>query len=447
MISKALNTIKKHQMLFDAKKVVVGFSGGADSTALLHFLHYFVSEKGKKFQVLAVHVNHNLRGEESKRDEDFARSFCKKHGINLAVKQADIKKISKESKIGLEEAGRKARYQIFNDYAENEKVKIATAHTLSDSVETMILNLVRGSGLKGLCGIPPVRGKIIRPLLDVSREEIEKYCKENGLSYIHDSTNFEKNYTRNKIRLEIIEYLKKINPSFEFSVGRTIEILKNEENYLEKIADESLKLVKVPGGYDAKKINSLDAAIKNRVIFKIINIFTGKNPENKHIESVLDIIKKEKKEADLPNNTKLVCENGILQIKNEKLKKKINWEYRIKNINSLTEIKTDIIINILSKCDYDKIKSEKLSAFDYDKLPKGSVLRNRRPGDKFRLPVRTVTKSLKKLFNEFKIPEGIRDEIPVIAYKNEVIWIDKIGTAEGYIPGENTNKIAVIARS
>ncbi|MBQ2671607.1 MAG: tRNA lysidine(34) synthetase TilS [Clostridia bacterium] len=447
MISKALNTIKKHQMLFDAKKVVVGFSGGADSTALLHFLHYFVSEKGKKFQVLAVHVNHNLRGEESKRDEDFVRGFCKKHGINLAVKQADIKKNSKESKIGLEEAGREVRYQIFNEYAKNEKIKIATAHTLSDSVETMILNLIRGSGLKGLCGIPPVRGKIIRPLLDVSRGEIEKYCKENGLSYIHDSTNFEKNYTRNKIRLEIIEYLKKINPAFEFSVGRTIEILRNEENYLEKVANESLKAVKLSGGYDAKKINSLDTAIKNRVVFKIINNFTGKNPENKHIESVLNIIKKEKKEADLPNNTKLICENGILRIKNKKLKKKINWEYPIKNINSLTEIKTDIIINILSKCDYDKIKNKKSAALDYDKLPKGSVLRNRRPGDKFRLPVRKVTKSLKKLFNELKIPEDIRDKIPVIAYKNEVIWIDKIGTSEDYIPDENTNKIAVIARS
>lgn len=447
MISKALNTIKKHQMLFDVEKVVVGFSGGADSTALLHFLYYFVSEKGKKIKLLAVHVNHNLRGKESKRDENFARNFCKKHGIDLEIKQANVKKIALENKIGLEEAGRMIRYEIFNEYAKDENCKIATAHTLSDCVETMILNLVRGSGLKGLCGIPPVRGKIIRPLLDISRGEIENYCKENSLDYIHDSTNFEKDYTRNKIRLDVIEYLKKINPMFEFSAGRTIEILRNEENYLEKISEENLKLSKVPGGYDAEKINSLDTAIKNRVVFKIINDFTGKVPGSKHIANVLDILQKEKKEADLPNNVSLVCDRGVLRFRNKKSNKKISWEYPVKNFNTLTEIQTDIIINILSKCDYDKIKNKKLNAIDYDKLPKDSVLRNRRPGDKFRLPFRKVTKSLKKLFNELKVPEDERDKIPIIAYKNEVVWIDKIGPAEGYAPGENTNNIAVITRS
>ena len=447
VISKALNTIKKYKMLLNIKKVVVGFSGGADSTALLHFLYYFVSNKGKNFEIFAVHVNHNLRGEESKRDEDFVRDFCEKHGINLAVEQADIKKIAKESKIGLEEAGRKIRYQIFNEYAKEENSKIATAHTLSDSVETMILNLVRGCGLKGLCGIPPVREKIIRPLLEVSRWEVEKYCKENNLNYIHDSTNFEKDYTRNKIRLDVIKYFKKINSSFEVSAGRTIEILRNEENYLEKVAAESLKSAKVTGGYAVQKISNLDTPIKSRVIFKIINSFTGKNPESKHIESVLNIIKKEKKEANLPNNISLNCENGILKIKNEKKLKKTSWEYPIKNINVLTESKTNIIINILGKCDYDRIKNKKLYAIDYDKLPKDSVLRNRRPGDRFKLPFRKVTKSLKKLFNELKIPENERDEIPVIAFKNEVIWIDKIGIAEGYAPDENTNKIAVITRS
>ena len=447
MISKALNTMKKHKMLLNAKKVVVGFSGGADSTALLHFLYYFVSEKNKNFEILAVHVNHNLRGEESKRDEEFVRSFCGKHGINLEINQTNIKKISKESKIGLEEAGRKIRYQIFNEYAKDKNCRIATAHTLSDSVETMILNLIRGCGLKGFCGIPPVREKIIRPLLDVSRTEIEDYCRENDLDYIYDSTNFEKDYTRNKIRLDVIEYFKKINPSFEVSAGKTIGILRNEENYLDKIAEESLSLSKVSCGYDVKKINSLDMAIKNRVVFKIINNFTGKIPERKHIESVLNIIQREKKEVNLPNNVSLVCEGGILQIKNKKLNKKIGWEYPIKKFNTLTEVQTDIIINILSKSDYDKIKNKKLDAIDYDKLPKNSVLRNRRPGDKIKLPFRNVTKSLKKLFNELKIPEDIRDKIPIIAYKNEVIWIDKVGAAEGYAPNENTNKIAVIIRS
>ena len=136
-----------------------------------------------------------------------------------------------------------------------------------------------------------------------------------------------------------------------------------------------------------------------------------------------------------------------MRFRNKKSNKKISWEYPVKNFNTLTEIQTDIIINILSKCDYDKIKNKKLNAIDYDKLPKDSVLRNRRPGDKFRLPFRKVTKSLKKLFNELKVPEDERDKIPIIAYKNEVVWIDKIGPAAGYAPDENTNNIAVIIRS
>ena len=205
MICKVRDTLIKYSMLENTDEIIVGFSGGADSTCLLYILNLLKDEFD--FKIHAAHVNHSLRGNESERDEKFVRDFCEKNSIKLSVLKVDIFKMSKIEGKSLEECGREVRYNFFNSLCAN-KSKIATAHNLNDCEETMFFNLTRGSGLKGLCSIPAVRENIIRPLIRCSRDEIENFCKENSIQYVTDSSNLSDDYTRNKIRHNIIPILK-----------------------------------------------------------------------------------------------------------------------------------------------------------------------------------------------------------------------------------------------
>lgn len=445
MISKAVLSIEKYSMLKNINKVFVGFSGGADSTALLHFLYFFASDKGKKFTVEAVHINHCLRGEESVRDENFVKSFCSEIGVKLHLKRVDVKNVAQKNKIGLEEAGRMVRYEIFESLAENGNNKIATAHTLSDSCETFIFNLIRGSSLKGLCGIPPVRGKIIRPLIGVTREEIEQYCKENGLKYIQDSTNFEREYTRNKIRLDVIPVLKKINPNLEKSVSRTLSLISEDEKYIEQQTEKALNFIKLDQGYDAEKFKKFPYCLKSRLIIKIVKESMDKIPEKKHVDLICKIVDDEGT-VSLSKNKFLVSKNGLLEIVENKSKNSIQWEYTLKNVNNLTETKTNIIIKTIPFSEYKNLleKPEKSNVIDSKKLSTECVIRNRRAGDKFTLPFRKVTKTVKKLMNEFKIPEKSRNKLAIIACGKEVVWIDGIGVSEKYRVNKHTEEVAII---
>ena len=191
MVSKVLNLIEKYKMIESKDKVIVALSGGADSVTLLHIL--FQLQKIKSFDLQAIHINHQIRGKEAQRDENFASDFCKSLGINLIKKSVCIPKLSKKLKIGLEECGRIARYNIFEELSKiDPKIKIATAHTLSDNVETLLMRIASGTSLKGMCGIPYLRNNIIRPLIESTRTDIENYCLINNLKYVNDSTNFEK---------------------------------------------------------------------------------------------------------------------------------------------------------------------------------------------------------------------------------------------------------------
>lgn len=181
MISKVLETIRKYELLKEGDRVVAGISGGADSVALLHCLAKGLPQY--RLKLVACHVNHRLRGAESDRDEAFVRSLCSQYEIPCHVLSEDVAALAKERGTGIEECGRELRYRFFRETAAGygEGTKIATAHTLSDQAETVLFRLARGTGLRGLCGIPPMRGAVVRPLLDVTRKEVERYCAENGL--------------------------------------------------------------------------------------------------------------------------------------------------------------------------------------------------------------------------------------------------------------------------
>ena len=195
--AKIAQTAERFAMLPEGGAVVAGVSGGADSMALLFYLLKIAPERG--ISVCAAHLNHGLRGEEAERDEDFVRSYCAAHGVECRVRRADVRAEAARTGQSEETCGRSLRYAFFAELAQERGARIATAHTLSDNVETVLLNLARGTGLSGLCGIPPVRDGIVRPLLFLTRAQTEAYCRENGVPFVTDSTNLTPAYARNPV--------------------------------------------------------------------------------------------------------------------------------------------------------------------------------------------------------------------------------------------------------
>lgn len=444
---KIENTIIKNSMLKDVKTVIIGVSGGADSMTLLSFFE----KNAKKFnlKIIAAHVNHGLRGEEAKRDEDFVRDYCNKNNIKIEILSLDVKKIAKESKKGIEECARKLRYEFFNDLAKKYDGKIATAHTLSDSVETMLINLTRGTGSAGLIGIPAKRENIIRPLIELKRIETQKYCKKNKINYVVDSTNLNKDYTRNKIRLEIIPILKKINPNFETAANRAMSFLKLDDDYLNNVAKKKLeKSRSSKGKYDLKDIKEEPRAILTRIIRLAIFEFLKTNVTSHHIELILMLIKNNTGAVVLPKGIKVLIENEVLtleKIKKEKQKKSNIPEVPFRGNTVLTGNEEKFIIKVLNKSEFDKVdKLEFFYVMDYDKIGMDSKFRTRKAGDKFCKSGRGVTKSVKKLFNELKISQNKRDEVLMLANESQVLWINNVGISEFVKIDEKTKNFALI---
>lgn len=253
-------------MISAGETVCVGLSGGADSVSLLFALRELGGELG--FGVRAVHINHGLRGEESERDMRFCERLCGELGIALEVRRLDLAAVKTKHE-SLEECARKARYQAFCEVMRGDK--LATAHNLNDNAETVLLNLMRGTGLRGLCGIPPKRGSIIRPLIRCSRAEVEEYCRENSLSYVTDSTNLSDDYTRNRVRHAILPEMLKINPSLPDTISRMTELLRGDSDFLEELAANALADSACGRGYRAAELAKLPKPIKSRAVRKILS--------------------------------------------------------------------------------------------------------------------------------------------------------------------------------
>lgn len=280
-----IKTIKKYNLIQNGDKIVVGLSGGPDSISLINVLNEIRNEETYelKFDLIAAHINHNIR-EEAKSDEDFVVKYCKEKNIEIHVLSIDINKKAKEEKKGTEEAGRNARYKFFEEILIKTKAnKIATAHTANDNAETVLMNIIRGSGTSGLKGIRPIReNKFIRPLIETTREEIEKYCDEYKLNPRIDKTNFENEYTRNRTRNMLIPFIKEnFNPNIIMTINRLSDIINEENEYLEKLTKQKYKEVLIEENIgkqivlDLKLFNKQDLVIKKRLILHTVNILQG----------------------------------------------------------------------------------------------------------------------------------------------------------------------------
>lgn len=448
MNDKVLKAIKEYNMIADGDTIVVGVSGGADSISLLHFLHNHL-KKVMNINVIAAHINHCLRGAESDRDEQYVREFCRKNGIELHVAVIKIDQEAAKDGIGIEECGRKKRYEFFNSIVTNRNFKIATAHTLSDSIETVIMNMCRGTGLHGMCGIPPVRENIIRPLILSTRQDVEYYCRENHLDYVTDSSNLSREYTRNMIRLDVIPVFKSINPLFETSMSRTIQQLMQDDMYFNDIVNNEVRKAKQGDSYDINKINCLPDAIKYRVLIKIISLYCNERIEKKHIDLIVESLKEGNGAVNIPGNYYVAIRNGLLNV-SQRLNFKKQNKAKINNKEILTGNRKKFIIKEISIKEYlDKYKINKLLfniCFDYDTISNGIVFRSRKAGDKFAPANRGITKTLKNLFNEKKIAPEIRDDITIISDDKKILWIEGIGPSELSKVTDKTKRVAIVLK-
>lgn len=297
MEEKILKTIKKYNLIKNGDKIVIGVSGGPDSIALLNILIKIKQSKKINFDILVCHINHMIR-KEAIEDEEFVKEFCKNNNIDCYIKRIDVENVAKREKSGTEEIGRRERYKFFKEILEKTNSnKIATAHNANDNAETVIMNIIRGSGTLGLKGIELKQKNIIRPLRECYRDEIETYCEEEGLNPRIDKTNLENIYTRNKIRNQLIPYIKKeFNPNIIESINRLSDLALQENEYIENkvkqayndiVEDKKEDCISL----DLKKFNSLEKVIKNRLVLYTINELFGTRSgiEKKHIEDIIKL--------------------------------------------------------------------------------------------------------------------------------------------------------------
>lgn len=411
MLTKVLKAFEKYDLLGSAGEITLALSGGADSVCLFYVL-LELKEK-LNFKLSAVHVNHQLRGEESDRDENFVKELCLKHNVPLVVERVDVNRRVAETGESIELAARNLRYEVFCKAASGI---IATAHTASDSLETVLYNITRGTGLKGASGIPPKRDNIIRPLIYCTREEIETYLEIKNAEYVTDSSNLADDYTRNKLRHNAVPVLKEINPSVENAVSRMCDGFREDEDFLSLTARQAYVSSLNNNCLDAEFLRSQHPAVIKRVVSIYALEQFGIVLDNLHMEKCLDIIKNSGKVSVVKNLFAICSNNSFLIASDETAESEFSYKTEI---IEFIPTKTEKINNLLLK-----------SIIDCDKIIGSVVIRSREQSDSICLAGRKCTKTLKKLFNELKLPLSERDVIPIAADELGVIWVYGVGVSE-----------------
>ena len=472
MIDHVLNTINENNMFSEGDKVIVAVSGGPDSISLLHLLHHL---KAKLHISLAVaHVNHCLRGDESDKDEAYVKRVCDKFAIDYFVKTANINSIAKKKGISCETAGREVRYEFFSKLLKEINAdKIALAHNANDQAETVLMRIMRGTGMEGLVGIKAIRDKVfIRPLINIKRKEIEKYCLENDLQPRMDKSNLENIYNRNKVRLELIPYIQEnFNKDIISTINRLSSTINRDNQYLEDIANKKYKdLCKMDD--DKIIINEKAFSESEAIITRIIRIALTKllgnlyNFEKSHIYDVINIqAKSTSKMVNLPNQVVAINNYKDIHLFIKENCKNIypSSEYMLKvnNINKTQVYNLSIgekLINIkvkdynlkiqgklIDRIEYMEFKNKSFTeCFDYDKICGDIIIRHRREGDRFTPLGMSGSKKLKCLFIDLKIPMDKRDNIPLICFGNDIAWVVGYRISEKYKISKQSKNILEI---
>jgi tRNA(Ile)-lysidine synthase len=470
-MEKRLNKLIEKKIIHDFKitqkdSVLVAFSGGPDSVFLLYHLNILSKKYG--FKIAAFHLNHCLRGQASEDDALFSRNFSNNLNINFFYEKTDIKKAAKELKISEEEAGRKKRYKLLEKISESNGFNyIATAHHKDDSIEQILMNLIRGTGIDGLSGIPEKRGIIIRPVLDIEKNEILYFLDKNKISYCTDNTNFETDYLRNKVRNILIPCLEKdYNPSIKKQLSNLIDIASEEnnffENFTEKIFEKAVKLEKNKAQINLLIFSELEKAVKRRLLRKTIKKIKNTTLKTTfdHIEKIIEIsMAKGSKKIHLKDKTVVqkyfnTLELKILDVNLRTYKEPcLNFNFIIEKtpekdirINPDNLIEFHIFIDNENNSPTDNFDEIRLDPL---KIKYPLILRNLENGDRFTPVNFKGRKKIKKILSEKKFSPEQKKKTAVLESEGKIYWIS--GVAKNHfnalpLKGEKTLVIKRILR-
>ena len=442
--------VEKYQMILPGDRIVAGISGGPDSVCLLYLLKELCREKGAN--LLAVHVNHGIRGAEAEADEVFVQKLCEKEGIPLRVYGFDVPGRAARERLTLEEAGRLCRYEAFKKEAEGSgRARIAVAHHANDQAETVLFHLFRGSGIRGLAGMEPVRDQVIRPLLCLEREEILVWLRERNIPWRTDSTNGEVEYTRNRIRHGILrEAEEQVNAHAARHVAEAAAELSEIEAYLEERTagayrlcvreeDEGCFLFETP-------FRQTESLIQGRVLRRCMGFLGGlKDVERIHIRILAELMEKQcGSRADLPGGRGAVREYSGIRLYRQKKASESAGSGVERCIRP--EIPGTCLADgkrwtfSLEPAEKDQIIPQKTYTkwFDYDKIKKCPEIRGRRPGDYLEINREHGRKKLKAYLTDEKIPAADRDKMWFLADGEHILWVPGRRISEGYKVTETT---------
>lgn len=440
LLDKMRKTITKYSLLEKGDNVICAVSGGADSVCLLHTMLLVKEEYG--INVYVANVNHLIRGEESDADSLFVKELCKKYGVEFFYREYDVKKIASENKTGEEECGRILRYEFFEELSEKlGGAKIATAHNLNDNAETVIFRLARGTSARGISGIMHKRGNIIRPLLDISRDEIEDYLKKNRYSWCEDSTNKIPVYTRNKIRLSVMPLLNEISSDADRKIVSAAKLIAEDNEYINSCAESLFGECFADNSLNLCCFEKTPLPIRRRITSFVFEKWGMRDITADKVEKFIEFTKKDNgKKFDINSDfyacksyenivlcsrKESQCLREILSPGNEVLKD--GWK--------LSAVITE---------EKPKIKSNNKSVFDADKLPETPEVTYRKQGDKIALKGLSGSKKLSDIFTDEKISREKRDEIPVVRCGGEIIYVAGLRQSRMYEIDENTKKYLII---
>ncbi|MEO0091446.1 MAG: tRNA lysidine(34) synthetase TilS [candidate division WOR-3 bacterium] len=468
---KVLNTIRKHAMISPKDKVLVGFSGGPDSMALLYSLNRL--KDLLNIRLYAMHINHQLRPKSADEDEKFCHQVCKTLSIPIKTCKINVRKYAQKNKLSIEESARELRYEHLLKTAQKLRcTKIALGHNADDNAETVILNLIRGTGLTGLVGIPPKRNNIVRPLIEISRNEILTYLKEYNLTYCQDLTNIELGYRRNYIRHKILPLFKEINPNLITTIYQTSELLRTCNEYINQVTQNALSDVLLGQTnqsiiLDIEKLLSYNLFIRRQIIKTLIP-----NSEFKQIDAILNLTedktagKRLKLSEDLwvwKEYDRLYFERSIS--KNRTLKTN-HWLIDIGKVTKIKELGIEIMakqksiknqkelthllnlieqqppVNLLRPMESSNNRSRIVLRqwFDMSAITLPLFIRFRQPGDRFLIQA-SQTKKLKDVLIDEKIPLRIRNQLPLLCDAQNILWIIGSRRAQIGLINKNTKNV------
>ncbi|MBC5998249.1 tRNA lysidine(34) synthetase TilS [Romboutsia ilealis] len=456
IFEKVLSTINKHELIQKGDKIVVGLSGGPDSVCLLHILSRLKEELD--LEIYAAHLNHQIRGIEAQKDAFYISKLCEEMGITFFIKSINVPEYCEKNGVSIEEGARKLRYEMFYEIKNNTRAnKIAIGHNLNDQAETILMRMMRGTGLQGLKGIEYIRdGVIIRPILDIERNDIEEYCKQNKLNPRIDKTNLESIYTRNKIRLELIPYMKdNFNSNIIESIVRMGNSLRSDNDYIESEALIKFKEVSNINS-DSVELNlksyiNLHNSMKVRILRNSIKHILGDTNfiDQRHIDDIIELEDESKidKVINLPRGIYVYRKKDSIILTNKEIViEEIDFCYNIPSNGfiKVKEIGTVIETQVVSIDKYKRSKSDKSCKwFDFNKIKGGIVVRNRRSGDKIKLS--GGSKKIKDLFIDIKIPKEDRCKVPVIADEQGILSVGNFRNSENYKVDAETKEVLKVS--